>query len=127
MHETQIDLVKDEFGGNKVLVRGEPMDAEKYTRLKKAEAEASREEARIEGEQRQAMRQLREEFGCASLEDAKQKLVELREEQTRWEAKFDELYKEFDQFIRDAEKDRRVEETPVEKDTGTRSSQSRRA
>lgn len=77
------------------------MDVREYERIKKRVDELERESAKAVGARDQLLEQLKEEFGCKSLKDAKSLAVKMRKELDEAEqvyenelARFKEKWKE---------------------------------
>lgn len=71
------------------------INLEKYNRLKKKADDAKREADRAEGTLKALKDELKEEFGCSTLKEAKALLAELETEQEKAETRFN---KELDAF-----------------------------
>ena len=69
----------------------------KYMNLKKRVEQAQQEANRAEGALEQVMKQLKEEFGCITLEDAKKKLKSLEKQEQKARTDFEEAMEEFEE------------------------------
>ena len=67
-----------------------------FTMLKTKAEKLQREASRAEGALEADMKRLKSEFGCSSLKEADAKLIEMREEEDRAKAAFDELFAKFE-------------------------------
>jgi predicted nuclease with TOPRIM domain len=73
------------------------MDAlNKYLEIKKKVEIAQQKADKAEGALEQTMLQLKKEFGCTSLKDAKEKLAELEKEKSKLEKQFAKAVEEFE-------------------------------
>lgn len=67
----------------------------RYMELKRKTEQSQQEADRAEGALQQVMNQLKKEFGCTTLEDAKKKLDILEKQERKAEIEFEKLINEF--------------------------------
>ena len=75
---------------------GTKMKLGKYLQLKKQAQTAQQQADQAKGALNAVMQRLEKEFGCKNLTEAKRKLKELAEEESRLQKEFDEAVEEFE-------------------------------
>lgn len=68
---------------------------DEFWTLKRRADRLRQKAAEAEGTRKEILRRLKEEFGCASLEEAKAMLAELQEKERKLGAKYTKLFKDF--------------------------------
>lgn len=66
------------------------IDEKKLLKLKETITESKEQLASLKGEYQGGIKRLKEEFGCESIEDAKQKVIDLDKEITKLETSIEE-------------------------------------
>ena len=70
---------------------------DKYLKLKGQVEEATQQANRAEGALGETMKQLKREFGCSTLSEAKKKLKQLKKEEETSKKKFDSAFEQFEE------------------------------
>lgn len=70
---------------------------QKYLQLKKKVDQSQQEADKAEGALEQVIKQLKKEFGCTTLEEAKKKLKILERQQQKAETEFGDAVEEFEE------------------------------
>lgn len=70
---------------------------DKYLRLKERVESAQQEADQAEGAHREVMKQIKDEFGCNTLNDAKRMLKQKRKQEVDSKEKFDDAFEKFEE------------------------------
>lgn len=70
---------------------------DKYLRLKEKVDTAQQEADQAEGAHKEVMNQIKDEFGCNSLNEAKRVLKQKRKQEGTSKAKFDDAFEQFEE------------------------------
>ena len=71
------------------------LNAREFARLKEKADRLKEAAAKAKGVYEQKMKELKEKYGCNTIEEAEQKLEQMEQELEELEEEFDEAYKEF--------------------------------
>ena len=70
---------------------------DKYLSLKKRVETAQQEADQAEGAEREVMKQIKDEFGCSTLNDVKRMLKQKRKQEADSKVKFDDAFDKFEE------------------------------
>lgn len=70
---------------------------DKYLNLKKRVESAQQEADQAEGAEKEVMKQIKNEFGCSTLNDAKRMLKQKRKQEADSKKKFDDAFEKFEE------------------------------
>jgi len=70
---------------------------DRYLSLKKRVESAQQEADQAEGAEKEVMKQIKDEFGCNTLNDAKRTLKQERKKEADSKAKFDTAFEQFEE------------------------------
>jgi len=70
---------------------------DRYLSLKKKVESAQQEADQAEGAEKEVMKQIKDEFGCNTLNDAKRTLKQERKKEADSKAKFDTAFEQFEE------------------------------
>ena len=70
---------------------------DKYLRLKERVETAQQEADQAEGAEKEVMKQIKDEFGCNTLNDAKRTLKQERKKEAASKEKFDDAFEQFEE------------------------------
>lgn len=70
---------------------------DKYLKLKEKVESARQEADQAEGAHKEVMKQIKDEFGCSTLNDAKRTLKQKRKQEADSKAKFDTAFEQFEE------------------------------
>lgn len=76
---------------------------DKYLSLKKKVESAQQEADQAEGAEKEVMKQIKDEFGCGTLNDAKRTLRQRRKQEADSKEKFDSAFEQFEEDWPDEE------------------------
>ena len=70
---------------------------DKFLSLKKRVETAQQEADQAEGAEKEVMKQIKDEFGCNTLNDAKRMLKQKRKQESDSKSKFDDAFEKFEE------------------------------
>ena len=76
---------------------------DRYLCLKKKVEAAQQEADQAEGAEKEVMKQIKDEFGCSTLNDAKRTLKQKRKQEADSKEKFDDAFEQFEEDWPDEE------------------------